>query len=154
MSIAEILAPFREEIIQGWARRLYTDVRARCSAPPIEELFSTVSEAAEANFAVLVRNDFSKIDAFIEKIAQMRSRSDFPLTDVVKAFELSIHRHADRRRAEEALKKSETLLLAEDNADIRTVTSDMLRMSGYTLIEAVNGREAVERFREHQGRYN
>ena len=46
---------------------------------------------------------------------------------------------------------SETLLLGEDNADVRAVTSDILKMSGYTVIEAVNGGDAVEKFRGHQG---
>jgi PAS domain S-box-containing protein len=45
---------------------------------------------------------------------------------------------------------SETLLFAEDNPDIRAITSDILIRSGYTVIEAVNGQDAVERFREHQ----
>ena len=45
---------------------------------------------------------------------------------------------------------SETLLLAEDNADIRRVMSGILKMSGYTVIEAINGREAVQKFGEHQ----
>ncbi len=50
----------------------------------------------------------------------------------------------------EAKGGSETLLLAEDNADIRAVISDILKMLGYMVIEAVNGRDAVEKFREHQ----
>ena len=50
----------------------------------------------------------------------------------------------------EAKGGSETLLLAEDNADIRAVMSDILKMSGYTVIEAADGRGAVEKFREHQ----
>jgi PAS domain S-box-containing protein len=55
-----------------------------------------------------------------------------------------------RSAAREAKGGSETLLLAEDNADIRAVMSGVLRMSGYTVIDAVNGRDAVERFREHK----
>jgi PAS domain S-box-containing protein len=50
----------------------------------------------------------------------------------------------------EARGGSETLLLAEDNADIRAVMSGILKMSGYTVIDAVNGRDAVEKFREHK----
>jgi PAS domain S-box-containing protein len=45
---------------------------------------------------------------------------------------------------------TETILLAEDNLDIRRVTSHTLAMSGYTVIEAADGRGAVEKFREHQ----
>ena len=58
------------------------------------------------------------------------------------------------REARSAVRKakggSETLLLAEDNADIRAVMSGILSMSGYTVIEAVNGRDAVEKFSEHK----
>ncbi len=50
----------------------------------------------------------------------------------------------------EAKGGSETLLLAEDNADIRAVMSGILKMSGYTVMSAVNGRDAVEKFREHK----
>ena len=55
-----------------------------------------------------------------------------------------------RTAVREAQGGSETLLLAEDNADIRAITSEILKRSGYTVIEAVNGQDAVERFREHR----
>jgi len=88
MSLAEILTLRRKEIVEEWARRLHTEVSARYSARSIEELFSAVSEGSEANFAVLVEKDFSKINAFIEKIAEMRSAAGFPLSDVLRAFEI------------------------------------------------------------------
>ncbi len=55
-----------------------------------------------------------------------------------------------RSAVREAKGGRETLLLAEDNADIRAVTSDILKVLGYTVIEAVNGRDAVEKFGEHR----
>ena len=55
-----------------------------------------------------------------------------------------------RSAVREAKGGSEILLLAEDNADIRAVMSDILKMSGYTVIEAADGRDAVEKFSEHQ----
>ncbi len=55
-----------------------------------------------------------------------------------------------RSAVREAKGGSETLLLAEDNADIRAVMSGILKMSGYTVVAAVNGRDAVEKFREHK----
>jgi hypothetical protein len=45
---------------------------------------------------------------------------------------------------------TETILLAEDNPDIRKMTSHTLAMSGYAVIEAADGREAVEKFRERR----
>jgi PAS domain S-box-containing protein len=59
-----------------------------------------------------------------------------------------------RNTAREAKGGSETVLLAEDSADIRAVTSDILKTLGYAVIEAVNGRDAVEKFREHQNEIN
>ena len=43
---------------------------------------------------------------------------------------------------------TETILLAEDNADARAAISDMLRLTGYTVIEAGDGEEVVKTFNE------
>ncbi|MBW2039950.1 MAG: PAS domain S-box protein [Deltaproteobacteria bacterium] len=88
MTLANIFTKYREEIIQQWAHRLHTEVSQHYRKRPLEELFITTSEAADANFAVLVHNDFSKIDAFIKKITRMRLEAGFPLSDVQRAFEL------------------------------------------------------------------
>lgn len=40
----------------------------------------------------------------------------------------------------------ETILLAEDDASLRKMTSTVLKHMGYTVIEAENGQEAVEKF--------
>ncbi|MCX5806218.1 MAG: PAS domain S-box protein [Proteobacteria bacterium] len=45
----------------------------------------------------------------------------------------------------------ETILVAEDDEDVRLFVKDILSEHGYTVIEAVNGNEAIERFREHKG---
>lgn len=45
---------------------------------------------------------------------------------------------------------TETILFAEDNPDIRRIAKETLAMSGYTLIEAVDGQDAVEKFMEHR----
>ena len=39
--------------------------------------------------------------------------------------------------------QSRTLLYVEDNADVRSVMSEMLRLSGYAVIEAANGKDAL-----------
>ncbi len=88
MEIAEILRSYREGIIEEWVRRLHDEVSPAYTAQPIESLYSTVSAAADANFAALVNNDYSKIDEAVEEIGRLRSRAGFPLSDVQKAFEL------------------------------------------------------------------
>jgi two-component system NtrC family sensor kinase len=49
---------------------------------------------------------------------------------------------------------TETILLAEDDRDVRTLTSTVLRDFGYTVIEAVDGQDAVETFKAHADRVN
>ena len=48
----------------------------------------------------------------------------------------------------------ETILLAEDDSDARAAISDMLRMNGYTVVEAVDGEDAVKVFNENRDRIN
>jgi two-component system, cell cycle sensor histidine kinase and response regulator CckA len=43
---------------------------------------------------------------------------------------------------------SETILLAEDDALVRTLMSTVLAEAGYTVIEAIDGSDAVQKFRE------
>jgi two-component system NtrC family sensor kinase len=44
---------------------------------------------------------------------------------------------------------TETILLAEDDESIRVLTKKLLREFGYTVIEAVDGQDAVSRFNEN-----
>jgi two-component system, cell cycle sensor histidine kinase and response regulator CckA len=46
---------------------------------------------------------------------------------------------------------SETILLAEDEAGVRKFVQRMLTRSGYTVLEAGNGRDALELARRHSG---
>ncbi|OPY74559.1 MAG: Aerobic respiration control protein ArcA [Syntrophorhabdus sp. PtaU1.Bin058] len=49
-------------------------------------------------------------------------------------------------------KGAETILLADDDPCVRTITRDILHLSGYTVIEAVDGKDGLERFIEYQDR--
>ena len=88
MTLKELLEAYHDEIVEQWVHRLHTDVSERYSSRPVDELFATVSRAADANFAVLTEDDFSKIDALIEAIGRLRLEGDFPLSDIQTAFEL------------------------------------------------------------------
>jgi PAS domain S-box-containing protein len=46
---------------------------------------------------------------------------------------------------------SEVILLTEDDQQIREITSRQLREAGYTVIEAENGLDALEKAKKHQG---
>jgi len=45
---------------------------------------------------------------------------------------------------------SEVILVAEDNEDVRQIVTTVLRDFGYTVIEAVDGVDAVEKFNENR----
>jgi two-component system cell cycle sensor histidine kinase/response regulator CckA len=55
-------------------------------------------------------------------------------------------------RAEEVRGGSETLLVAEDQKEVRAVVVKLLRQAGYDVIEACDGEEALALFREHAQR--
>lgn len=88
MNLRELLETYQDEIVRDWVRRIHTEVSERYSRHPVEEIVLTVSEATGANFAVLIEGDFSKIDAFIEKLARMRVNVGFSLSEVQGAFDL------------------------------------------------------------------
>ena len=44
-----------------------------------------------------------------------------------------------------------TILVADDEAIVRAVTRRVLQREGYAVLEAHDGREAIDRFREHRG---
>ncbi len=44
---------------------------------------------------------------------------------------------------------TETILIAEDDSQVRDLTKEILKSAGYAVIEAVNGEDAVKRFLEH-----
>lgn len=50
----------------------------------------------------------------------------------------------------QAVGGTETILMAEDDGTVRIFTRELLEDYGYTFIEAADGEDAVEKFREHQ----
>ena len=79
MNLAEILKTYRKRIIDEWIYRLHTEVSERYSGRQIDELSRTVSRANEANHAVLIRNDLSKINDHIRWITNLRLKGGFSL---------------------------------------------------------------------------
>ncbi len=88
MTLKEILESYKDEIIRDWARQLHEGVSPRYSDRTVDELIRTITDSYEANYTVLVGEDFTKLDTFIERITRVRLRGGFTLPEVQKAFEL------------------------------------------------------------------
>ena len=56
---------------------------------------------------------------------------------------------SSRQREDAPARGTETILLAEDNELVRDLAKAVLTEFGYTVIEAVDGEDAVRKFREH-----
>jgi signal transduction histidine kinase/CheY-like chemotaxis protein len=88
MDLKEVLNKHYKSVALEWAERLHIEVSDRYAGRPIEELIATTSEASEANFAAMIYQDFSKVDAFIARVSKLRLEGGFPLSEVQKAFEI------------------------------------------------------------------
>jgi PAS domain S-box-containing protein len=49
-----------------------------------------------------------------------------------------------------SMEGTETILIAEDDSDVRKLTEDVLKRFGYTVIEAVDGEDAIRAFKENK----
>lgn len=86
--LSQFLDANRKRIIDEWVMRLHSEVSKRYTKRPLKELYGTVTEAFDANYAFLINNNIKPIDNFIKKITKMRLEAGFALSDVQKAFEL------------------------------------------------------------------
>lgn len=59
----------------------------------------------------------------------------------------------EARSAGDGWRGSGAVLVADDEATVRGVTARALRLLGFEVVEAADGQEAVERFRESPGRF-
>jgi polar amino acid transport system substrate-binding protein len=66
-----------------------------------------------------------------------------------------VEAEAEKLETEETLAPkggTETILIAEDDANVRGLIRNILEGFGYTVIEAVDGEDAVKRFKENKDR--
>jgi two-component system, cell cycle sensor histidine kinase and response regulator CckA len=59
--------------------------------------------------------------------------------------------HGAPARPARDLTGTETVLVVEDQAEVRSLTRETLQRNGYTVVEASDGAETMERSRQHQG---
>jgi len=65
--------------------------------------------------------------------------------------DLPVERPGPARSISEAPRGTETILLAEDEQDVREVAREFLESGGYTVIEARDGAEALKRMEKYEG---
>ncbi len=63
-----------------------------------------------------------------------------------------ITKERSTRVSKELTKGTETILLVEDDPDIREMIETILQRVGYTVIKAVDGEDAVDKYRENKDR--
>ena len=77
---------------------------------------------------------------------------------VFKIYFPSEERRVKQRKTklmdESELKGTETILLVEDDASVRSVTESTLTEYGYKVISASNGEEAIRVYEENKGKFN
>jgi PAS domain S-box-containing protein len=84
--LKQVLSDSRNKIIKKWSRVLHTRSGERYGERPLHELADLTSQATDAYYAVLIHNDWTTIDLFLENIARIRLNSGFTLSEVQKAF--------------------------------------------------------------------
>jgi PAS domain S-box-containing protein len=87
-SIADFIRDKRDVIIAEWIKGVKTRIGEMYAGRSVEEILGTVTEAYDADLHVLLYDDYSYINRFIERITKMRLEAGFSLSDVQMAFEL------------------------------------------------------------------
>lgn len=87
-SLAAFMQEKRDGIIAEWITGIKTRIGEMYAGRSVEEILGTVTEAYDANLHVLLHDDYSYMNRFIEKITKMRLEAGFSLSDVQMAFEL------------------------------------------------------------------
>ncbi len=87
-SFSTFLNTYRPLIVRKWVEKLHTESGEQYAARPVEELLQTITRAVDANYQVLVHENYDAINIFIDKITDMRLKAGFLLSDVQRAFEL------------------------------------------------------------------
>jgi PAS domain S-box-containing protein len=139
MFLGTILRKHNNEIIDDWVRHLHDSVSRRYDQRPLDELYTTVTKANEANYAVLVNGDYSLINDHIEWITKIRLEGGFSLSEVQHAYEL--YRTA-----------LTPIILAElDGPDLKTTMKRLNECLFYTITRFSNYFQSLheEQIRSH-----
>ena len=75
--LAEFHHKHRDEIIDEWINLLQSEVSENYARRPRGELMETVSGAFDADYHVMIHDDYSHINKFIDKIRSIFIKYDF-----------------------------------------------------------------------------
>lgn len=88
-------------------------------------------------------------NGYIEAISEIGKGTTFKI--YLPLTEASIQEEKTAEIELSAIKGNETLLLAEDDEEIRTLTKEILERFGYKVLTAVDGEDAIKIFNENKG---
>jgi len=91
-------------------------------------------------------------DGYINCYSEPGNGTTFTIYFPLSRTESSVDLRETRAAAPALLGGTETILLAEDDADVRKLSRDILEKFGYTVIETVDGDDAIRAFRENEGK--
>jgi two-component system, sensor histidine kinase and response regulator len=88
MDLAQILENCANTLPWQWAHRIKTEVSGRYTDLAFEEILNSTTIATEANFLVIIKDDYVKLDQFISQLSTKRLAGGFSLAEVQQAFEI------------------------------------------------------------------
>jgi PAS domain S-box-containing protein len=91
-------------------------------------------------------------DGYINCFSNLGKGTTFKIYFPFCRTEPSVDLSETQEAAPAPLGGTETILLAEDDADVRKLSRDILEKFGYTVIETVDGDDAIRAFRENEGK--
>ena len=94
----------------------------------------------------IVKQHDGYINWYSEPVKGTTFKIYFPLSRTVPSVDFRETREA----VPDVIGGTETILIAEDDAAVRKLTKDILEQSGYTVIEAIDGDDAIKVFMENE----
>ncbi|MDD2853727.1 MAG: PAS domain-containing protein [Desulfuromonadaceae bacterium] len=92
----------------------------------------------------IIKHHHGFINVYSEPQIGTTFRIYIPLIEMEQATDVEIFTSAPSKGG------TESILVAEDDATVLTLTQEVLTSFGYTVIPAKDGQDAVEKFREHR----
>ncbi len=127
-----------------------TGMNAETQAHIFEPFFTTKPQGKGTGLGLAtVYGIVKQSGGFIWVYSEVGSGTSFKI--YLPRVDQPVERVGAVRSVSEAPRGTETILLAEDEQDVREVAREFLESAGYTVIEAHDGAEALKKVEKHEG---